>query len=1001
MSETSYSKLVDGYRRAFIDSSVEAEPAFTPQFISNYRGNKVLTQLENELRECSSMFMSVAFITGGGIAHLKGVLKEMEAKNVPGRILTTDYLLFSEPAALDALAGLNNLEVRMFRTLGVGFHTKGYLFHNGNDIRIIVGSSNLTQNAITRNFEWNTRVVSTSDGQYAKDIEAEFNSVWESSVDYNSCRDEYERQYQEAKSQKAALTKIVTSLDLSYSKVISPNTMQKGFMTEIERLIGAGESRALLVSATGTGKTYASAFAVRGVFANELIHKKKVLFLSHREMINSQAEKSFRRVLGDSFATAQLSGNCQDLSKIKSANILFATMNMMAKDGFRNQNFKPDDFSIIILDECHRSGAESYQKIIEYFKPDFLLGMSASPDRTDGFDVYELFDHNIACDIRLQTALENDLLCPFHYFGIQDLKVNGAQVDVDDFKDLTSTERVKNIIDVAEYYGYSGNRVRGLVFCSTVDEAQMLSEIFNGMEKKGSGRKYRTLALSGKDNAAVRQSAVERLAADSSDTGEILDYIFTVDIFNEGVDIPEINQIIMLRPTQSAIIFVQQLGRGLRKAADKEYVVVLDFIANYNKNYLIPIALSGDRTGNKDNMRRYLIEGNNVINGASTIYFDAVTRKRIFQAIDSARINTRQNIIDGYQALKRKLGRRPKLADFDKYDEMDPLRILSYMDSVPDYKKRQNCSYHGFKVALDGLVETLTEEQNHILEFISQKFAPGKRLNEILMLEVLLHASERDNVLDFWTKAMTDNGLSCGANAVENMLSLLTGEYYDCGSAGKRFKDCILLEEADGGCWHISKSLSTTLNNNDFKSELNDVIEFARGRYEKYFKSSDQFRIGRKYTYEDVFRLLDWRKNEVSLNVGGYKFDERTKTYPVFVNYDKGEEISDTTKYEDHFLDQSTLVAISKSKRTLTSKDVQTAVNSDSLGVNMFLFVRKNKDDKESKEFYYLGRIRHNADGILKEFVMPNTDATAVEIEYKLDTPVDKNLFDYITSANV
>ncbi len=1000
MSETLYSKLVDGYRRAFIDSSVEAESAYTPQFISNYQGNKVLTELENELRECSSMFMSVAFITGGGIAHLKGVLKEMEANNIPGRILTTDYLLFSEPAALDALAGLNNLEVRMFRTSGVGFHTKGYLFHNGNDIRIIVGSSNLTQDAITRNFEWNTRVVSTSDGQYAKDIEAEFNKVWESSVDYNSCREDYAGQYQKAKSQRAALTKIVTSLDLSYSKVVSPNTMQKGFMSEIERLIKAGESRALLVSATGTGKTYASAFAVRGVFANGLIHKRKVLFLSHREMINSQAEKSFRRVLGDSFATAQLSGNSQDLEKIKSANILFATMNMMAKDGFRNQNFKPDDFSIIILDECHRSGAESYQKIIEYFKPDFLLGMSASPDRTDGFDVYKLFDHNIACDIRLQTALENDLLCPFHYFGIQDLKVDGMQVDVNNFNDLTSTGRVKNIIEVAEYYGYSGDRVKGLVFCNTVEEAQRLSDIFNGIEKKASGRNYQTLALSGKDNAVARQSAVERLAAVSGHTEDTLDYIFTVDIFNEGVDIPEINQIIMLRPTQSAIIFVQQLGRGLRKAVGKEYVVVLDFIANYDKNYLIPIALSGDRTGNKDNIRRYLREGNNVISGASTIYFDAVTRKRIYQSIDNARINTRQNIIDGYQALKRKLGRRPVLTDFDKYEEMDPLRILSYMDSVPDYKKRKICSYHGFKVALDGLGETLTEGQNHILEFISQKFASGKRMNELLMLEVLIHASDRDNAIELWVKEMNVNGLHCGSNTIGNMLSLMTGEYYDCGSAGKRFKDCILLEET-GGCWHISKSLLSALNNNDFKSELEDVIEFARGRYEKFYKSSDFFMIGEKYTYDDVFRLLDWQKNEVSLNVGGYKFDERTKTYPVFVNYDKSDEISDTTKYEDHFLDQSTLLAISKSKRTLTSRDVQTAVSSDKLGVNMFLFVRKNKDDKESKEFYYLGRIRHNADGILKEFVMPNTDASAVEIEYKLDTPVEKNLFDYITSTIV
>lgn len=184
MSE--YSKLVDGYRRAFIDASVDAEPAYTPQFVSNHKGNKVITQIENELRECDSMFMSVAFITGGGIQHLKGVLKEMEARNVPGKILTTDYLMFSEPAALDALAGLKNLEVRMYRASGVGFHTKGYLFHNGDDIRIIVGSSNLTQDAITRNFEWNTKIITTSGGQYVRDIEEEFNNVWESSVDYET-----------------------------------------------------------------------------------------------------------------------------------------------------------------------------------------------------------------------------------------------------------------------------------------------------------------------------------------------------------------------------------------------------------------------------------------------------------------------------------------------------------------------------------------------------------------------------------------------------------------------------------------------------------------------------------------------------------------------------------------------------------------------------------------------------------------------------------------------
>lgn len=999
MEEISHRKLVAGYRRAFIDSSADSEPEYTPQFVSNANGMKVLTQIENELRECSSVFMSVAFITGGGIAHLKGVLKELEARNVPGRILTTDYLMFSEPAALDALAGLKNMEIRMFRTSsGVGFHTKGYFFRNGDDIRVIVGSSNLTQNALTRNFEWNTRIVATSEGQYARDIEAEFSNAWESSVDYATCREDYMRQYAEARARKAELDRAVSALDLSSSRVIRPNAMQQAFMDEVIRLVAAGQKRALLISATGTGKTYASAFAVRALFARNLMRRKKVLFLSHREMINVQAEKSWHAVLGGSFTSAQLSGSRQDISAIKSANLLFATMNMMAKDDFRTANFTPDDFSIIILDECHRSGSESYRKIIGWFSPEFLLGMSASPDRTDGFDVYSLFDHNIACEIRLQTALENDMLCPFHYFGIQDLKVDGKPVDVEDFNDLTSVERVKNIIDVAEYYGYGGDRVRGLVFCSRTAEAQRLSEMFNGIEKKGSGRMYRTLALTGNDSEGDRQAAVERLAAGAGD--DVLDYIFTVDIFNEGVDIPEINQVIMLRPTKSAIIFVQQLGRGLRKADGKEYVVVLDFIANYESNYLIPVALSGDRSGNKDNVRRYLIEGNNVISGASTIYFDSVTRKRIFESIDTARINTRRNIIDGYNALKTKLGRRPSMTDFDKYGEMDPIRILSYMDGVPKFRDGRRASYHGFLTELDGLEETLSVEENHVLEFVSQKFAAGKRLNEVLMLEVMENASAEDDVVSLWRESMSRNGLHCGDYSVGNIISIMTGTYYDCGAAGKRFRDCVLMEER-AGVWHVSDVMLRVLGNPDFRAALDDMLAFARGRYNACYRSDDMFAVGQKYTYEDVFRLLDWEKNEVSLNVGGYKFDERTRTYPVFVNYDKGDDISETTRYEDHFVDRTTLMAISKSKRTLLSRDVKVAADSVREGVKMFLFVRKNKDDKESKEFYYLGRIRHDSGGVLRQFVMPGTDATAVEIEYKLETPVEKNLYEYLTAAKV
>ena len=216
----------------------------------------------------------------------------------------------------------------------------------------------------------------------------------------------------------------------------------------------------------------------------------------------------------------------------------------------------------------------------------------------------------------------------------------------------------------------------------------------------------------------------------------------------------------------------------------------------------------------------------------------------------------------------------------------------------------------------------------------------------------------------------------------------------------KRFRDCVLMEARAGG-YRVSSMLRSALANPDFCSALEDVLAFAIGRYETYYMSDEGLVVGRKYTYEDVFRLLNWNKNAVALNVGGYKYDAETKTYPVFVNYDKPLEINDTIRYEDRFVDPTTLVAISKSKRTLDSADVMTAADSERLGVRMFLFVRKNKDDKESKEFYYLGRIRHEAGGMLKQFVMPNTDVSAVEIEYKLETPVEKNLYDYLTSENV
>ncbi len=993
MPDRNLSKLVEGYNRAFIDSCQKADLSYTPQLLTNSNGGKVLTEIECEMKDCDSMFFSVAFITKGGLAPLKGVLKELERKNVPGRILTTDYLTFSEPDALDCLNALKNIEVRMFRSSDLGFHTKGYMFRHGDEFRTIIGSSNLTQNALARNHEWNTKIISTSAGEYAQSIESEFDAIWESSACYDECKNEYREAYCVKQANAVSRPDVNYSLELP-SKEINPNDMQSAFSDKVEELLRQGENRGLLISATGTGKTYASAFAVRNLFAKELVSKKKVLFVSHRELINTQAEKSYRRVLGRGFRMAQISGKNQDAALMATADVVFSTVNMMSKDEFRQKHFVPEHFSIIILDECHRAGADSYLKIIQYFEPEFLLGMSASPDRSDGVDVYQLFDHNIACEIRLQNALEENLLCPFHYFGISDLFVDGNFRSVEDFRHLVSDKRVDYIVEMAEYYGYSGDRLRGLMFCSSKAEARELSTKLNE-------RGYNTIALTGEDDDARRKNAIERLETKSADRENQLDYILTVDIFNEGVDIPEINQVIMLRPTESAIIFVQQLGRGLRKAAGKEFVVVLDFIANYDSNYLIPVALSGDRTGNKDNIRKSLVEGNKLIKGASTIYFDEVSRDRIFRSLDKARLNQKKVIMEGYNSFKRKLGRRPRLSEFDSLGEMDPLRILSYVDSNAECKSAKMCSYYGFLVRYDGLEDSLSIEDNHLLEFVSQKFASGKRLNEIIMLEVLVSAVGTNDVIDEWQRRCTAEGLCVDSFACENIISVMTGGYYAVGSS-RRFCDCPLIEKSLSGDGYVASALfRAAMSKPAFVDELNEVIAFARGRYENVYRSTDRFAIGQKYTYEDVFRLLDWEKDEVSLNVGGYKFDARTKTYPVFVNYDKSDDISETTKYHDRFQDRSTLYAISKSKRTVKSKDVLIASNSVSEGVRMDLFVRKNKDDQESKEFYYLGRIRHPEQGLLREFLMPNTNVSAVEIEYKLETPVERSLYDYLTAANI
>ncbi len=643
------------------------------------------------------------------------------------------------------------------------------------------------------------------------------------------------------------------------------------------------------------------------------------------------------------------------------------------------EEFANNEFQVIVIDEAHRVGGKSYQNMMAYFNPDLWLGMTASPDRSDKFDVYSAFGHNIAHEIRLQEAMRLNLLCPFHYYGITDFEVDGSEKKLRDFNYLTCDKRVDYVIQKAEYFDHSGNRVKGLAFCSTIEEAKELSRKFND-------RGYKTIALSGADSQDAREKAVEQLEQDNRDDG--LDYIFTVDIFNEGIDIPQVNQILMLRPTESPIIFIQQLGRGLRKAENKEFVMILDFIGNYTNNYMIPIALSGDRTYNKDNIRRYVRQGVKVLEGASTIHFDEIARKRIYESIDSANFNEFKLIKECYKNLKYKLGRIPKLMDYEEYGEIDAMRI---------FENASLGSYHAFlkKVEKEEYKVELNSLEESYLKYISTKFANGKRIHELLLLKSILDDSKSNDLWNDLEKTLTQKGIFFNSNTKQNVFNLLRGSFAT-GAAKDSYSDVIIVEEKNNAII-ASPTFINLLKNTEFRKQITEVVDFGLFRNERYFGTrykDTSFNLYAKYTYDDVCRLLDWEKGEVPLNIGGYKYDQKTKTFPIFVNYDKNENVKVTQRYEDSFEDEQTMFWVSKSGRTKASSDVQNALNADQLGIKLDLFVRKNKDDKTSKEFYYLGRL--HATGDAQEFTMPDTDKSAVKIKYILETPVRQDIYDYL-----
>lgn len=949
--------LIKSLKFGFVDNIKYQEGGYSPQILVNNSDEKryVLTDLQEELSKCTAFYFSVAFITKNGIAMIKSQLSDLMDKKVPGKILISPYLDFNDPDAMRELLKLKNVEVRLTPEK-MQMHAKFYLFeHIGKQV-LISGSSNLTHTALKINYERNIKLTSTHNGEFIQNTKSEFDRIWEQS---ELLTPEIIDTYAQKRKKVISLTKINDEEKLPYSaEKIVPNKMQEAALEGLRNIREQGKDRALVISATGTGKTFLSAFDVKQY------NPERMLFIVHREQILKKSLIDFQKVLGFNPSEGHIYHSGDDLTGKK---YIFATIQTLSRED-NLKAFSKDFFDYILIDEVHKAGADSYKKVMGYFTPNFYLGMTATPERTDGQNIYEIFDYNIAYEIRLQDALENDMLCPFVYFGVKDIEIDGQLIDEkSNISNLTSDERVKHILNKIDFYGVCNNQVRGLIFCSSKSEARELSIKLNQHGK-------RTIALTGDDDINYREKVVKQL-----EDGE-LEYILTVDIFNEGIDIPSVNQVVMLRNTQSSIIFVQQLGRGLRKHKSKDYVTIIDFIGNYKNNYLIPIALFGDKSMNKDNYRRELREPN-ILSGLTTVNFEEVAKEQIFKSITNTVLSNMKILKDAYTDLENKLGRTPMLIDHLTFDNIDPIVFFnnnSFKNYADVINKFSNKSIE------------LTDTEINWLSFITFELLPGKRKHELLLLKELIKngAVSKDKFIEILETEQLSTKDSI-ISSVENVLSLQFLKSQEV----KKF-DTEPLVTLEKNVYKLNPEVLDCFKNSDFALLFNDVIEAGLYKTNDY---PEIFTIGQKYSRRDVCKLLNWSKDEPPLNIGGYKIDKNTNTCPIFITYHKDDEISDTIKYEDELLNETTLKWFSKNKRTLESPDVKTIINSPENGLDLKLFIIK--DDAEGGDFYYLGDLTI-VPSTVEELVRPleSGNESIVTMNFKLDNPIPDTLYRYITN---
>lgn len=825
------------------------------QFLTNYTETTFLEKIKDNLRRCRSFCFSVSFIKKAGLVLLFKDIESALERGCQGRIITSTYQNFTDIESLRSFYALMgrysnfqcHLDYECFHDSGystIGYHSKGYLFDFDDHCEVMIGSSNITRYALLKNIEWD---VSVQDDDVYKQAMSEFDDKWQATHLLNP---EIINLY--ANKLNFAIERWDMDYDLSAAN-IKPNFMQRKALKELNRYRAVGTNRALVVAAAGSGKTYLAAFDALN------FNPKRLLYVVHEGSILKKSLETFQDVFGSQVSYGIYSGT----SKESDADFVFATNFTMCKT---LELFSKDEFDYIIIDECHHATAETYKKIIAYFEPEFLLGLTATPERMDNQDVFELFDQNVPYELRLRDAIINDLVVPFKYYGIRDSLVDYGLTAKEERRliaQMANDDHCEFISEQIEVHRPQG-KLKALAFCRNVTHARMMSEVM--------GERYHTAYLTGRNDIGERIRAYNDLQSDSAE----LEILFTVDILNEGVDIPGVNMVLFLRPTESSTIFIQQLGRGLRKYDNKPYVTVLDFIGNsYKRSVQIAFALSSlaENFVLEKRLMASLVRDNFTALGLSDygveIHIDDLSKEEILDSIEKENFNAIKYLKQDYDNFKKYINAEcyPKHMDYLNNDcAPDLIRFMSIKIGG-----KKTGSYYNF---LSGIREEnlplFTQEQVDFIGYLSG-LLPLVRPHEFEIIRCLMDGINSIEEID---KELAQRIPGYSREELDHALRYLEVVTKE----GQKLSLCVKMDD-------------------QLREYLDDLISYGITRYYADNGEEIDFKLWQNYRMDQVqLKLL---KNPGNIFLGTYYYDDYVV---IFASLKKDLPEDDKLNYKDKFL---------------------------------------------------------------------------------------------------